>query len=90
VLGFAQQTRELNAKNSIAVEDSNSQLKLPAEQEPQQDAMLPPRLARWINDELGERKCGRQQQHERQGVGSEAGVMAAGMLIRSCIFSIGP
>jgi hypothetical protein len=49
---------------------------------------VPIRLARKINDGLDERECGRQQ-HERQCVGSEAGVMAAWMLICSCIFCIG-
>jgi len=54
----------------------------------EQSAMHTARLAHWINDGLGERECGHQQ-HERRGVGSEASLMAAWMLIRSCIFCIG-
>ena len=77
------------AKNSIIVQDSYSQPKPPDEHNPRQSAMHTARLAHWINDGLGERECGHQQ-HERRGVGSEASLMAAWMLIRSCIFCIGP
>jgi len=43
----------------------------------QHGAMLMARIVRKINNGLDERICGRQQQHERLGVGSEAGVMFA-------------
>jgi hypothetical protein len=53
-------------------------------------ATLMAQLERKINDGLDKRICGRQQQHERQGVDSEAGVRIAWMLICTCIFCIGP
>jgi len=56
----------------------------------QHRTMLMAQIERKVKDGLDERVCGRQQQHERQGVGSEAGVRSAWMLILSCIFCIGP
>ena len=56
----------------------------------QHRAMLMAQIERKINYGLDERVCGRQQQHERRGVGSEAGVRFAWMLICTCIFCIGP
>jgi hypothetical protein len=56
----------------------------------QHRAMLIAWLEREIIDGMDERICGRQQQHERRGVGSEAGVRFAWMLICTCIFCIGP
>jgi hypothetical protein len=56
----------------------------------QHRATLMAQRERKINDGLDERVCGRQQQHERRGVGSEADVRIAWMLICTCIFCIGP
>jgi len=85
---FDSHKNRCEAKNSIIVQDSYSQPKPPDEHNPRQSTMHTARLAHWINDGLGERECGHQQ-HERRGVGSEASLMAAWMLIRSCIFCIG-
>jgi hypothetical protein len=95
-MNFLNECVSIRTKNLLRSTEfiSSSRFAFPAKAvlrtQAQHRAMLTTRIERKVNDGLDERMCGRQQQHERRGVGSEAGVRSAWMLILSCIFYIGP